>query len=281
MKTFTIHTLIFLFFLSTTQLQAQQSENFIYLYDYFKVNKTYSLFGDNVNLREKPSTTSKELTRLRIGFEVKIIAKTAVIFESGNSKTYWYEVEYKGQKGFIPGKFIAYNTITKNKIRFFFSKKITKQYGDQLAIRMLVENDYSNYKESFMQLRGATISAAFEENHDLKNIVFLLKIQHHGESCGAENGITYFFLKENYELVHIADLSVIGDGGFYESETFTFEFNEMNGQPIIKFTKEVGETIDEDTHWVESKSMTRIFEWNGTKLVPEFSKKFYRPKKSN
>jgi len=82
-------------------------------------------------------------------------------------------------------------------------------------------------------------------------------------------------------LVHIADLSVIGDGGFYESETFTFEFNEMNGQPIIKFTKEVGETIDEDTHWVESKSMTRIFEWNGTKLVPEFSKKFYRPKKSN
>ncbi|MFK7746753.1 MAG: SH3 domain-containing protein, partial [Kordia sp.] len=102
MKTFTIQTLCFFFFLSAIQLQAQQPENFIDLYNYFKVNKTYSVFGDNVNLREQPNTTSKEITRLRIGFEVKIIAKTETIFESGNSKTYWYEVAYKGKKGFIP-----------------------------------------------------------------------------------------------------------------------------------------------------------------------------------
>ncbi|AXG72459.1 bacterial SH3 domain protein [Kordia sp. SMS9] len=280
MKTFTLQTLFFFFFVCATQLNAQQSD-YIYLYNDLQVNETYSLFGDNVNLRAKPSTTSKEITRLRIGFEIKIIAKTAAIFESNNSKTYWYEVQYKDLKGFIPEKFIAHKTIKNNTHSYFFHKKISKTYGDQLAIRTLVGDAYNKYTENLVQLRGSLITAELEGNHDLKNIKEILTIKYHGESCGAENGITYFFLKENYELVHIAHLSVSGDIGFFDSETFTFTTNEHNGQPIILFTKEAGETIDEDTNWVESKTLTRQFEWDGTKLVPEFSKKFYRPKKSN
>ena len=280
MKTITLQTLFFFFFISAVQLHAQQSD-YIYLYEDLKVKNSYSLFGDNVNLRAKPSTTSKEITRLRIGFEVKIMEKTDIVFESGDSKTYWYQVQYKDQKGFIPGKFIATKTIKNTTHSYFFNKKTTKKYGDQLAIRTLAGDDYSNYKESFAQLRGSLISAELEENHDLKNIKEILTIKYHGESCGAENGITYFFLKEDYELKYIAHLSVSGDVGFFDSETFTFTTNEHNGQPIIVFTKEAGETIDEDTNWVESKTMTRQYEWDGTKLVPEFSKKFYRPEKSN
>lgn len=280
MKTFTLQTLFFLFFLSAAQLQAQQ-DNYMYLYNDLKINDTYSLFGDNVNLRAKPSATSKEITRLRIGFEVKIIAKTDIIFESGSHKTPWYQVQYKGKKGFIPGKFIAIKTIKNSTHSFFFNNKITEKYGDQIAIRTLIGNDYSNYKESFSQIRGSLVTLELEENHDLKNITQILKIQYHGESCGAENGVTYFFLKDTYELVHIADLSEIGDGGFFDSETFTFTTDEQNGQPIIVFTKEAGETIDEDTNWVESKTMTRQYEWNGTKLVPEFSNEFYKRKKSD
>ncbi|WP_298514193.1 SH3 domain-containing protein [uncultured Kordia sp.] len=280
MKTLTIPTLFFFLFLCATQLTAQESD-YIYLDNDLKIKETYSLFGDNVNLREKPNTTSKELTRLRIGFEVKVLAKTDYTFGSGNFKTYWYKVRYKNYIGFIPGKFIAHKAIHASSHSIFFSKDISQKYGDRLAIRVLVRNDYSNYQETFSDLRGSLISASTESNHDLKNVQYILKIQYHGESCGAENGITYFFVKDDYKVAHIAHLSVSGDVGFFDSETFTFTTNEHNGQPIILFTKEAGETIDEDTNWVESKTMTRQYEWDGTKLVPEFSKKFYRPEKSN
>lgn len=278
MKTFTIHTIFFFFCLSVIQLQAQQS-NKIYLYDDLNINETYSLFGDNVNLRAKPNTTSKEITRLRIGFEVTIISKTNVIFESGEDKTRWYEVQYKDQKGFIPGKFIAYNAIKKDSLSFFFGKKISKEFGDELVIRTLIGDDYSNYKENFMRLRGAVISAALIRGSELTNVKKILFINYHGESCGAENGRTYFFLKNDDELVHIADLSSSGDPDYFESETFTFMKYDDNKQPSIVFKREESEVIDHEYFWRESKSLMRRFEWDGTKLVPDFSKRYYRPKK--
>ncbi|WP_420574630.1 SH3 domain-containing protein [Kordia sp.] len=280
MKTFTQKTLYFFLFICATQLYAQEID-YIDVYQEFKVDKIYPLFGDNVNLRSAPNTSSKEITRLRIGFDVTIVSKTNVMFESGESKIPWYEVQYKGQKGFIPGKFIAHKKVKTNTHSFYFNKKITKKHGDQLVIRTVVGDEYSNYKESFMQLYGSLVSAHLEDNHDLMNVSKILKIQHHGESCGAENGITYFFLKENNDLVHITHLSVSGDIGFFSSETFTFTTNENNGQPIIIFKKEEGADVDDEGLWTESKTMIRQFEWNGTKLVPEFSKEFYKREKTN
>lgn len=280
MKTKAIHTLFFIFFVSTIQLTAQQSNN-MHLYDDLKIDETYSLVGDNVNLRAKPSTTSKELTRLRIGFEVTIISKTDVIFESGDDKTRWYEVQYKDQKGFIPGKFIAYKAIKTNAHSFLFGKKMSKEFGDELVIRTLVGTDYSNYKENFLRLRGSVISAALIGNCELTNVQHVLFINYHGDSCGAENGKTYFFLKNNDELVHIADLTSSGDPDYFESETLTFMKYDDNKQPSIVFKREESEIIDHEHFWRETKSLTRRFEWDGTKLVPDFSKRYYRPEKSN
>jgi hypothetical protein len=280
MKTLTSQILFFIFFVSATQLHAQQN-NTIDFHSDLKINQTYALFGDNVNLREKPSTTSKEITRLRIGFGVTILAKTNIIFESNSEKTYWYEVQYKDQKGFLPGKFIAHEVLYRGTHSYFFTKKTTKTYGTQLAIRTLIDNDYSNYKENLIPLRGFLISPKLENAHDLKNVLEILTIKYHGESCGAENGMTYFFLKDDYKLTHIADLSVSGDAGYYESETFTFTKNEYTDEPVILFTKEDSEVVDEDTSWTETKTMSREYTWDGTKLVPSFSKKFYRPEKSN
>ncbi|MEM6718652.1 MAG: SH3 domain-containing protein [Bacteroidota bacterium] len=279
MKT-SIQTLLIILFISITQLNAQQS-NKISLYDDLKINETYSLVGDNVNLRAKPYTTSKELTRLRIGFEVTIISKTDVVFKSGDDVTCWYEVSYKGQKGYISGKFIAHKAIKTDTHSFLFGRKMSKEFGDELIIRTLVGTDYSNYKENFLRLRGSVISVALIGNSELKNVQHILFINYHGESCGAENGRTYFFLKDTDELVHIADLASSGDPNYFEEETFTFMKYDQNTQPSIVFKREESEIIDNENFWRETKSLTRSFEWDGTKLVPEFSKRYERPEKSN
>lgn len=265
--------LFFICFTSALQLFAQQ-ENIMYLYDDLVVNRTYSLFGDNVKLREKPSTTSKEITRLRIGFDVKILSKTTFVFEDSNSKTLWYEVLYKDKKGFIPAKFIARKKLNHGTINFYFNRTTSKTRGDQLAIRTVIDKEYSDYKEKVIQLRGANISVALEDNHNLLNVTKILTLQYHGESCGAENGITYLFLMTNNEFIHIADLSSSGDVGFFLTESFAFEPNEHNGETMIVFTKEEGEDINEDSSWVETKKLVRHFAWDGEKMIPKFSKSF-------
>ncbi len=119
------------------------------------------------------------------------------------------------------------------------------------------------------------IGISFSPSHDLQNVIQILEINYFGDSCGAESGYTVLFLKDNYKLIKVADLSKIGDGGVYAlSEKFTYTTDEDNGQPIVLFTKEEGELIDDEKGWFESKTMKRIFEWNGQKLVPEFSKEF-------
>lgn len=274
MSLFTKHLVIFILFINIHQLSAQEPV-YLNVFQELNIDETYSLFGDNVNLREKPNTTSKEITRLRIGFDVKIIAKTAVIFENGINKTPWYEVEYNNLRGFIPGQFIAHKTLTYNTHTIFFTKRFSKKNGEELAIRLLKDDDFSNYTENTMQLRGADVGALIESNHDLKNVQYILKIKHYGDSCGAENGNTYFFINNLDEMVFVAHLSVNGDALYYESETFTFQPNPNTGNIAILFTKEESEVIDEVTEWTKTKSMSRYYEWDGTKLVPEFSKKYY------
>ncbi|EDP97922.1 SH3 domain-containing protein [Kordia algicida OT-1] len=280
MKTSYVKTLFFLFIFCATVLHAQSIE-YLALDQEFKIGNTYPLFGDNVNLRAAPNTSSKEMTRLRIGFNVTILAKTDIIFENGNHKMPWYKVQYNNLKGYIPGQFIASKSIKKEAQSFYFRKHTSKKNREELLIRMVTGTSYHAYSESSMQLYGASVAAFIEDNHQLYNVQHILRIQHYGDSCGAENGNTYFFINDVNELVFVAHLSVSGDALYSESETFTFTTNPANEQPSILFTKEVSDTVDEVTGWTESKSMSRYYEWNGTKLVPEFSKEFYKRKTAN
>ncbi|MBC8755906.1 SH3 domain-containing protein [Kordia sp. YSTF-M3] len=260
---------------------SQAQNDTTYLYHKYDIDKTYSLFGDNVKLRAEPNTTSEVVTLLRIGDEVKIIKKTYFFLEDATSKTAWYEVDFQGEKGFIAGKFIA-NGHKKSGNQHFYFRKIPDEENDQVHIRIVYNTTTKAYTETTQKLMNESIGISFEAHHDLKNILQIVIINYFGDSCGEEGGNTVLFLKENYELVKVADLSEIGDGGIYGlSETFTYKIDEENGQPIILFTKEEEEQVDEEKRWFETKKITRIYEWNGTKLVPEFSKEFKKRETSN
>lgn len=259
---------------------AQEEKEPTFVYPTFKVNNNYSLYGDKVKLRTAPNTTSDVVTLLRISDQVKLLEITDKFHEISDTKTPWCKVEYKGKTGYILEKFMAHAYIINSDTDFYF-RLIEKDNQNYLLIRTSYGDAEIAYHETTLPLFESAISFTVEDNKGLQNVTDILKISYHGDSCGAENGSTYFFLTEDYQLIHIANLSVSGDGGYFDSETFTFTTNEQNGQPVIVFTKESGETIDEDSAWVESKTMTRQYEWNGTKLVPEFSKEFYKRKKSD
>lgn len=272
--------LLLISFLFCNLIFAQEEKEPLFIYPTFKVQQNYSLFGDNVKLRKEPNTTSDVITLLRISDQVKLLEITEQLYESSATKTPWCKVDYKGKTGYILEKFMAHAYAVNTDTDFFFRLTRTENQSE-LLIRTSYGDSEIAYHETTFKLLENSISVTIEDNKGLENVTEILKIKYHGDSCGAENGSTYFFLKNDFKLVHIADLSSIGDGGFSESETFTFTKNESNGQPIIIFTKTASETIDEDATWIESKSMTRQFEWNGEELVPEFSKKFYQRKQAN
>lgn len=265
---------VFLSFLCLTFSYAQEKE-ITYIYDVLKTNETYVLFGDKVKLRTEPNTTSEVVTLLRVGDKVTILKKTDQFLETSTSKTAWYEVSYNDKKGFIAGQFIA-NAYKKSGNQYFYLRKTQGEDAHgKLYIRTVFNTKTKAYTETSIHPLDNNIGITFEPSHDLKNVVQIVEVNYYGDSCGAENGTTVLFLKDNYELVKVADLSLIGDGGIYGLiEKFTYAFNEDNGQPIIIFTKEEEEEIDAEKRWFETKSMKRIYEWNGEKLVPEFSKKF-------
>jgi len=270
--------LLLMSFLFCNFIVAQEEKEPTFIYPRFQINKNYSLFGDKVKLRAEPNTTSEVVALLRISDQVKLLEITEELYESSTTKTPWCKVDYKGKTGYILEKFMAHAFTINSDTDFYFRLIETE---NKLLIRTSYGDAEVAYHETAFKLFASSISFTVEDNKNLENVNQILRINYHGDSCGAENGTTYFFLKEDYKLVHIANLSVSGDGGYFDSETFTFTTNEHNGQPIIVFTKEVGETIDENTAWIESKTMTRHFEWNGTKLVPEFSKEFYKRKTAN
>ena len=69
------------------------------------------LFGDNVNIRNRPNTTGRIVARLRIGTELTIIKNTGQSLTLGKYRENWYQVSFlnKGRRrrGFVWGGLIA------------------------------------------------------------------------------------------------------------------------------------------------------------------------------
>ncbi len=70
-------------------------------------NKTYLVFGENVNIRKDSSLKSEVIAKLQPGDPVKIIKQTNILLAQGLTKEYWYEIQTGDKKGFVWGSLLA------------------------------------------------------------------------------------------------------------------------------------------------------------------------------
>jgi len=70
-------------------------------------NKTYLVFGENVNVRKEADLKSEVITKLQPGDSVKILKKMTLTFSQGNMKEYWYQIQNKDKVGFVWGSLLA------------------------------------------------------------------------------------------------------------------------------------------------------------------------------
>lgn len=70
-------------------------------------NKTYFVFGENVNIRKDSNLKADVIAKLQPGDPVKILKQTSILLSQGLTKEYWYEIQSGEKKGFVWGSLLA------------------------------------------------------------------------------------------------------------------------------------------------------------------------------
>ncbi|NQY05604.1 MAG: hypothetical protein HRT68_05200, partial [Flavobacteriaceae bacterium] len=178
----------------------------------------------------------------------------------------WYQVEYKGKKGFIVGGLLSLKRIKENDHVFLFSLRKEKKEDHQVILLTRVIDNAQLIEEKEFRLSGNEFELSLLGNNGLPRLDNILKVDYFSEACGQEGGYTYIFWFEN-ELTHIADLSQIVDADIY---SFSEEFKFIGDK--IKFTRVSYVLEDEESKHEVTREVSLELTWDGEKLTPEIPK---------
>lgn len=101
--------LIVAFALLQTRTTAQTAQ-----LSYVNLNDTVFVFGDKINIREKPASDAKAVTQLNIGEMLIVTEITETKTTLNNLEMPWYKVRFKGQQtGYVWGGLISVTGLQK------------------------------------------------------------------------------------------------------------------------------------------------------------------------
>ncbi|MUU76871.1 SH3 domain-containing protein [Winogradskyella endarachnes] len=263
--------IILLVFFICNIVIGQNSSQFEYDQE-FKINQTVFLFGDNVKLRNEPSTDAKTISLLKIGTTLKIIEVTDKTYLYNGIESPWYKVEYNDKQGYLVGGLISITEKKSNETRFLFSFKMdnSKLY----VITRVLTNKSSDYLENITEFKGDNylFRIFLHDNLGIENVNHILYFNYLPESCEANTGGFYLFLNDS-GLHKVLDLTSSADIGFWESEILIFPNNPNGEKDKILFLKEHGQfpediESNDDPIWEETNSIKINLKWEDNKLTP-------------
>ncbi len=232
----------------------------------FESGEVVYLFGDQVQLREGPTTTSKVLKTLKIGTQLVILGKHENSWRYKGRDSHFYKVGYKGMEGYVLGGLIAIERKVVRKATHLFGQAKT---GDEhyLLIRTLAED--SSFTEKATRLGNTQFYLSHLGTKGVPEVEGILWVDYISEGCGSEGGGIYFFQQEG-TLHQVARLSQVSDAGVcYFWEEFVFPEDDHGVAGKIRYKKEIGEYYDEASQWKKTSVETRELEWSGEKLFPD------------
>lgn len=257
---------LFLFCILISTLSVAQSPQFHNFHLPLANSSTYALFGDQVKFRAEPDSKSEVLALLKIGSEVQIIEKTEITLFYNGIESPFYKVKYQEQEGYILGGLIAIEKKTFDAQTYLFAFKLDKE-NIILSIRMLNAN--SEFIEQDVVLVTPQFNIKITDNRGLDTVDTIIYINYLADACGIDGGGIYLFRTED-RLVKAIELIEVADGGvFWFTEALIFP-NETDGvQSKLVYRKEYGESIDEESNWVEVEKVSRELEWIDGQIFPK------------
>ncbi|MBW1294749.1 SH3 domain-containing protein [Aquimarina litoralis] len=254
---------LFAFFI--LQVVFSQETKYIATNYEFKNGEIAYMFGNDVKLRDQPTTNSNVLSLLKIGEQVEILEKSNTTMEFDGMDAPWYKVKANNKVGYVLGSFISLDKKTVNNLTYLIA---LKKDDSRVFLKTRIIKNGSDYVENESQLMTEEFSIKASGNKGLDNVKSILEIKYLAEACGINGGGIYLFY-DGIKLVKAMDYSRIADADLYwfdEEYIFPEEKNGIKGKIVYK--RESGETKEYETEWTETKMIRRVLEWNGKEIFP-------------
>ncbi|MFD2588392.1 SH3 domain-containing protein [Croceitalea marina] len=229
----------------------------------FEAGQIVYLFGDQVQLREAPSTESKVLKTLPIGMHMVVQEKHENSWRYKGMDHHFYKVDYKGTEGYVLGGLLALEKKTINSVVHLFGRA---KMGDEdyLLIRSLQED--GSFEEKKTRLANTNFQLTQLGNKGLKDVQGILFVDYVADAHGVEGGGIYLFQQEN-TLHQVARVSQRADGSaYYFKEQLIFPEDTNGLDNKIRYKKEIGKNFDGISRWLEKSLETKEMVWTDTRL---------------
>lgn len=260
----------------------------------FRTNVEANLFGDKVNVREKPSVDAGTIVNLSIGTPVLLMSKAESVYDENGYSTNWYEVKiaYGGSEktGYVWGGLISLgsaeiqNAPGKDDLFVYGITSWSADNGFMSTARIIREGKVINNLEfrpismGFFDpgVFGHTVCVKADNGHGFSNIKNVIRISFSYAACGYENGEILLFW-DGAKLQYAAKASALGEAGIF-NYTYKIIFpDEPEGHEnklmIEQTMTEYGEV--NDSIYTKSREVTlKNYKWDGVKIItlPEETK---------
>jgi hypothetical protein len=241
----------------------------------FEEGSTERLYGDRVVLRDKPSSTATAMDTLSIGSEVQIVQKTEEKSSLNGLDWNWYKVKVGRKTGYILGGLIALDHIAYSEdvvylVTIAGTNRTTEdwEYIDyKVRARALAPTGEFYGHESKLNTSSFYIEAF--GNRGVEGIDEILVINLFAEACGVDGGEIYVF-NDGSRLMEAFQLTKLFDGGsFWFTEKVMFPDDDKNwGNGTIIYTREQGETMNEELGWTKATINTLELKWESDHSTP-------------
>lgn len=246
------------------QMNGQNAIKYLELKESFSPDQIVYLFGDNVKLREKPTTEGAVIEKLKITSEVKIIKKTGETYLYNGIEWYWYQVRYKNKTGYIIGGLISLDKKEIDNSSYLISFKKEK---DTYKIITRVVNESGNYLENIERFGTESLfSLEVFDRQGIENIKNMAYIDYHAEACGV-NGGGYYLFNDGVSFIKAIDLYQVSEAGLFRvSQEVVFPKEKGGIEGKILFKDETVNFIDESSNRTKMVIESCEFIWEGKLL---------------
>jgi hypothetical protein len=250
----------------------------------FAVDSQYFTLVTDANLRDKPGTQSKVLTKLPIGTAVTVLAVSEETYTQRGVILPWVKVraELTGtpMMGYLWGGFLALAHIQTPDEEYMPNRGVLYLTGvaaydttkHELTVQVRVAKDNKELaKTEFVTVGDLSYYPSFGLDFSpFDNVKALLYVNYYYPACGYASGNNLLFWQEDGKLVKVLETSSVSDGGvFYSAETYILPTEKGGIGDHIMVVKDVSEFEDRGDIPVRSGQTINItlFKWTGKKLL--------------
>lgn len=253
-------------------------------HDGFVVDSQYFTMVTDANLRDKPGTDSKVLTKLPIGTKLTMLEIAEQTYSQRGVTLPWVKVKAHlsagATVGYLWGGFLALAHIQTPDEEYMPNRGVLYLTGPSA---------YDSIKHQLtVQVRAAKggvelAKTEFTTNGDLgyypsfgvdyspfQGVKALLYVNYYYPACGYPSGDNLLFWKENGELAKVLETSSVSDGGvFYSSEQYVLPTDKGGIGNHVMVVKDEAEFEDKGNDLVVSKQTYQVtlYKWTGKKLA--------------